>query len=92
MEATYKSCQSCGMPFSRDPLGGGTNVDGSTSRVYCSHCFAQGRFTQPDLGVSEMQTLVRGKMRDMGFPGFVAGLFTRKIPRLHRWKPGTRDS
>ena len=32
-------CQSCGMPLSRDSLGGGTNADGSSSTEYCSHCF-----------------------------------------------------
>ena len=33
--ATYKNCQSCGMPLSRDPNGGGTNADGSASAMYC---------------------------------------------------------
>jgi hypothetical protein len=32
-------CQSCGMPLSRDELGGGTNADGSRSTEYYSHCF-----------------------------------------------------
>jgi hypothetical protein len=43
MEAQAKNCQSCGMPMSRDPNGGGTNADGSTSLKYCSHCYAGGR-------------------------------------------------
>ena len=88
MESTkvFKQCQSCGMPLKRDPMGGGTNADGTKSTVYCSHCFRDGSFTMPDITVSQMQDLVKGKLREFGFPGFVAGFFTRKVPRLERWK------
>ena len=85
---TIKNCQSCGMPLKRDERGGGTNADGTKSDMFCSHCFQGGRFILPDLTAQQMQDLVRGKMKDMGFPGFMAGLFTRKIPRLERWKKG----
>ena len=81
----YKNCQSCGMPLSRDEKGGGSNADGSKSTMYCSHCFQDGKFTAPDINVNQMQDLVKGKLKEMGFPGFVAGLFTRKIPKLERW-------
>jgi hypothetical protein len=84
MEATYESCQSCGMPLQKDERGGGTNADGSRRRVYCSHCFVDGRFTRPDMTASEMQTLVREKLRAMGFPGFLGWFFVRRIPKLVR--------
>jgi hypothetical protein len=73
------------MPLARDARGGGTNADGSKSTMYCSHCYQGGRFTMPGMTVGEMQNLVQGKLKDMGFPGFVAGLFSRKIPKLERW-------
>ena len=73
------------MPLKRDPQGGGTNADGSKSVMYCSRCYENGAFTRPDCTVTEMQELVKGKMREMGFPGFLAGLFTRNIPKLKRW-------
>ena len=82
----FKNCQSCGMPLSKDEQGGGTNADGSKSGIYCSHCFQGGRFSMPDLTASQMQELVRGKLKSIGFPGFVAGMFTRRIPKLERWK------
>ncbi len=44
---TYKNCQSCGMSFKRDAQGGGTNLDGSKSRLYCSHCYLAGRDANP---------------------------------------------
>lgn len=73
------------MPLKRDPQGGGTNADGSKSTMYCGYCFQNGNFTQPDWTVQQMQEFVKGKMREMGFPGFLAGFFTRNIPTLKRW-------
>jgi len=90
MNKTYKNCQSCGMPLKRDALGGGTNADGSKSTVYCSHCFQRGEFVLPNMTAEEMQALVRQKLKEMGFPGFVAGMFTRGIPKLERWRPPSR--
>lgn len=78
-------CQSCGMPLKKDPEGGGTNGDGSKSLKYCSYCFADGTFKQPDWTARQMQDFVKEKMKEMGFPGFLAGFFTRGIPKLERW-------
>ncbi|MEZ5919977.1 MAG: zinc ribbon domain-containing protein [Parvularculaceae bacterium] len=77
-------CQSCGMPLNKDP--GGTEADGSKSENYCSHCYQQGAFTKPEMTASEMQQFVKAKMREMGFPGFLAGMFTAGIPKLQRWQ------
>lgn len=74
------------MPLSRDEQGGGTNADGSRSKMYCSHCYQNGLFTMPDLTMEQMKDRVKGKMKEMGFPGFLSGLFTRNIPKLERWK------
>ena len=82
---SYKNCQSCGMPFSRDPEGGGTEADGSKSAMYCSHCYRGGRFTLPDLTLNEMQDRVRHKMKEMGIPGPFGWFFARGIPKLKRW-------
>ena len=88
MALVSKNCQSCGMPLKRDAQGGGTNADGSRNRVYCSHCYLNGSFTMPHLKVEDMQNRVKHKMKDMGMPGFVAGFFTRGIPKLERWRKG----
>lgn len=86
MEKVYKNCQSCAMPIKRDPKGGGTNADGSKSKMYCSYCYGDGKFVNPEWTVQQMQDFVKGKMKEMGFPGFLAGFFTRGIPKLERWK------
>ncbi len=86
MEKKYKNCQSCAMPLNKDPKGGGTNEDGSKSKMYCSYCYSHGKFVNPDLTVGQMQDFVKGKLKEMGFPGFIAGFFTKGIPKLERWK------
>jgi hypothetical protein len=74
------------MPLSKDPLGGGTNADGSRSSEYCSHCYREGAFTQPNITAAEMTTLVEGKLRSMHFPGFLARRFAKDVPTLRRWR------
>lgn len=78
-------CQSCGMPLARDPLGGGSNADGSLSSEYCSHCYRGGAFTEPNLTSGEMVSKVTEKLRSMHFPGFLARRFAKGIPSLRRW-------
>ena len=72
--------------MSKDPEKGGTNADKSKSTMYCSYCYQEGAFTQPDFTVDEMKKFCKQKMKEMGFPGFLAGFFTMGIPRLERWK------
>jgi hypothetical protein len=84
--SAYKNCQSCGMPLKRDEKGGGTEVDGSRSAKFCSHCYVGGKFTLPDLTVVQMQDRVREKLVEFGFPKFLTGFFTRNIPKLERWQ------
>lgn len=86
MEKIYKNCQSCAMPLKKDEKGGGSNADGTKSNMYCSYCYVDGKFSQPDMTVDGMKTLVKGKLKEMGFPGFIAGFFTKGIPKLERWK------
>ncbi len=86
MNKIYKNCQSCSMPLKKDPKGGGSNADGSNSQMYCSYCYENGNFKQPDITAEQMQVFVKGKMKEMGFPGFLAGFFAKGIPRLERWK------
>lgn len=81
-----KICQSCGMPLKSDDKGGGTELDGSKSLLYCSHCYQNGLFTSPNFTAKQMQALVKSKLKEMGFPGFVASIFTFSIPKLKRWQ------
>jgi len=42
------TCESCGMPLARDE-DAGTEADGSRSTAYCTYCYRDGAFTEPDL-------------------------------------------
>ena len=82
----YKLCQSCGMPLKKDKMGGGTNIDGSKSILYCSYCYVHGRFQNIEIYTpKKMQAFIKVKLKDLGFPGFVADLITLNIPKLKRW-------
>jgi hypothetical protein len=86
METAYTNCQSCGMPLKRDEQGGGTNADGSKNKMYCSHCYVNGKFVFPDITADEMKERVKAKLKEFHIPGFLSGIFTRNIPNLERWK------
>jgi hypothetical protein len=73
------------MPLSKDEKGGGTEADGRISPEYCSHCYAGGSFTEPDLTADRMVEKVQAKMKEMHVPGFLAKRFTKEIATLKRW-------
>lgn len=79
-------CQSCGMPLKKDPQGGGSEADGTRSVLYCSLCYADGRFTSDITDVREFQRMVMAKMIENGWKKPLAWLFTRNIRRLGRWR------
>ncbi len=74
------------MPLSKDPKRGGSEADGSKSVMYCSHCYEKGKFVLPDITMEQMKDRVKGKLKEMGLPGFLTGFFTRGVPKLERWK------
>ena len=75
------------MPLKKDEQGGGSNKDGSKSNTYCSRGYVNGEFQNPEIDSAEkMQSFVKDKLKSMGFPGFIAGFFTKGIPKLDRWK------
>lgn len=81
-------CQSCGMPLSKDENGGGTNLDGTLSEEFCSNCYKNGMFVDPDFTVAEMQQHCIKQLRKSGMPHIVAWFVTRSIPKLDRWTSG----
>ncbi|RAP74874.1 hypothetical protein DL346_21415 [Paenibacillus montanisoli] len=84
-ERGIKNCQSCGMPIAKGDKNG-TEANGTKSMKYCIHCYADGKFTLPDITAEGMKERVREKLVSMGFPRFMTGLFTRGIHKLERWK------
>ena len=79
-------CQSCGMPLARDMKGGGTEMDGNRSGLYCSHCYEGGTFTEPYITVDQMMKNVREMLGRMHLPEAMIEQSVRSIPNLKRWK------
>lgn len=78
-------CQSCGMPLTKDPAGGGSEADGSKSTLYCSLCYEGGEFKQANMSATEFQAFCVEQLKNKGMPGLMAWMFTRGIPKLKRW-------
>ena len=81
-----KFCQSCGMPMKLDPEKGGTNADGSKTDRYCSYCYVSGKFKDNFTESGEMVTLVKGKLKEMGYGPIKRWFYSSHIPQLERWK------
>ena len=74
------------MPASKDPGQGGTEKDGSKSKMYCSFCYQNGEFNMKDEinTAKKMQEMCIKMMKKNGMNGVMAWLLTRSIPRLER--------
>lgn len=79
-------CQSCGMPMEQDPGKGGTEADGTRSVKYCSYCYLDGKFVDSFTRYSEMVTLVKNKLKEMGIGSLRIWFYTSHIAHLERWK------
>ncbi len=87
-EKNNKNCQSCGMPISKDQNGGGTEKDGSKSKLYCSFCYANGEFVGGNVSLEAFSKMTQKGMIEGGQNRFFAWLFSRPfmLGHLARWK------
>lgn len=78
-------CQSCGMPVGSHFYG--TNFDGSENRDWCTFCFRDGEFTDPDITCEQMiEMSVENMTNDLSLPTDEAEELARSIiPNLRRW-------
>ncbi|HJN85421.1 MAG TPA: zinc ribbon domain-containing protein [Patescibacteria group bacterium] len=78
-------CQSCGMPLKKDEQHGGSERDGSKSKIYCSLCYNLGEFRQ-DMSLEEMMALVENVLVEKRIPRFMAKFLAKQTPKLDRWR------
>jgi hypothetical protein len=83
-----KQCQSCGMPLITKKAGDcrGTEANGSKSEMWCSLCYANGKFAGPDCTLEQMQEIVRTALKKQDMNPVMQWLALKQIPRLARWK------
>lgn len=75
------------MPLKMDKKGGGSEKDGTLSKMYCSSCYQNGEFINPNMSLEEMQKLVDDILKnEMKWWKVFRWLAVKQIPRLERWK------
>lgn len=73
------ACESCLMPFAKDP---GVRE----SDRYCSYCFKNGKLCYEGSDLKAFQDVCYRNMRAMGTPWFLAQFYTFMIRFAPRWK------
>ena len=83
-----KVCQSCGYPLQKEE-DEGTNADGTRNEEYCSMCFKDGKFIQPDISMEGMIELAAKGLSEfdptMSYEQ-AKEYVSEVIPQLTRWK------
>jgi len=59
------TCQSCGIPMKID-TDFGTNVDGSKNEDFCAFCYKEGKYTNTDISMGQMNNGCVGMMVKFG--------------------------
>lgn len=81
------TCGSCGMPLAREE-DAGTEADGSLSHVYCTYCYRDGRFVEPELTWERAVEKYAPMMAsNLGMPPLKAKEMVRQyLSTLPRWR------
>ena len=85
-------CNSCGKPIVKEDYG--TNEDGSLNPEFCKDCFQDGKYTEPDITLTEMIVRKSKEMMEKNprLPETTATCITTTfIPGLKRWNPEFKD-
>ena len=77
-----KSCQSCLMPFNKDP-------GSRESDMYCSICFKNGELLYKGTNLKEFKHLCYQGMVERGFNKLLASFYTFLIGFAPRWRKKT---
>ncbi|MFI5220329.1 MAG: zinc ribbon domain-containing protein [Bacteroidia bacterium] len=81
----YAVCQSCGSPFSKNSNNYFRITGGFYDVRYCTDCFENDHFTEPNLSMEQMKQKLIAKLKAAGMPGNL-DRFTDRLHTLERWK------
>jgi hypothetical protein len=73
------------MPIDASELKG-TERDGTKSNEYCKYCYQNGAFTDANITMDGMKTLVKEKMEERHIDKNIIQLSMNTIPNLKRWR------
>lgn len=78
-------CQSCSMPLDKPEMMG-TEKDGTKSNEYCTYCYQNGAFVNPDMSLNEMEVLVKEQMEKRKIDTNIINMAVSSLPNLKRWR------
>ncbi len=81
MKTLEGNCESCLMPFQKDPLGVSREHE-----KYCSYCFRDGALCYPGTDVHEFKKAMEQAILARGEPAYKAWFFTFMAGFAPRWK------
>lgn len=64
----------------------GSEADGTKSEKWCSLCYENGEFINPNTTLEEMKTIVDNALKDQGSGRIMRWLAQMQLPSLERWK------
>lgn len=68
----------------------GTESDGSLSDTWCTLCYRDGAFIDPDCTLGQMRSIVDTALREKGSNKVFRWMASSQIPKLERWKSAAR--
>ena len=76
------------MPLQTEKAGDcrGTEVDGTMSEKWCSLCYADGKFINPDTSLEEMKQIVDRALKEQKSGFLMRKMALMQLPTLERWK------
>ena len=77
-------CQSCSMPLDT-PEAHGTEKDGSPNAEYCRYCYQNGSFTNPNMTLVDMRSVVKTEMERRHISPGIIDSAMNILPNLKRW-------
>ncbi len=63
----------------------GTESDGSLNAEYCKYCYQNGLFTNPDMTLTDMRSIVKTEMEKRNISSDIIAGALNILPGLKRW-------
>ncbi|MBI9012472.1 MAG: zinc ribbon domain-containing protein [Clostridiales bacterium] len=81
-----KICQSCGMPMNSEEMFG-KNTDGTQNEDFCTYCYPEGRFNNPNETFEEMvESCVPFMMKEGYTEKEARDYLNNNLKGLKRWQ------
>lgn len=88
MGKQHACCQSCGIPLNEEHRKKGLVPDATEGpeAIYCTLCYKDGQFTNPDLTMQQMIDIATEAITPTFGPAKAKTMMSKLIPTLSRWQ------